>query len=42
MAKGTYATTRVPREGFVVRNTDTQERVSFKVINNDFLLKIGA
>jgi len=43
LVKGNYAGTSFPREGFVFRlrkNWDTpSERYSFKVINNDYLLK---
>lgn len=47
MAKGTYDYTRNPREGIVVRPRDEEiysptlgGRLSFKVINNDYLLKV--
>jgi RNA ligase (TIGR02306 family) len=46
MAQGNYAGTNNPREGIVVRPVvpdyaSNGERLSFKVINNDFLLKGG-
>jgi len=48
LAKGTYAGTDNPREGIVIRTMEEQRsealdggRASFKVINNDFLLKGG-
>ena len=39
MAKGLYPGTNNHREGIVVRNADEGPRVSFKVINADYLLK---
>jgi RNA ligase (TIGR02306 family) len=42
MVKGNYPNTNTPREGFVFRlkkNWDNSRRCSFKVINNDYLLK---
>jgi len=39
LAKGKYADTKNHREGLVIRNLDQGRRVSFKVINNDYLLK---
>jgi len=42
MVKGNYANTSNAREGFVFRlrdNWDSGFRASFKVINNDYLLK---
>lgn len=39
MAKGFYPGTKNHREGIVVRNADDGPRVSFKVINTDYLLK---
>jgi ATP-dependent RNA circularization protein (DNA/RNA ligase family) len=46
MAKGNYEGTKNPREGLVFRpvipqKTDKGERLSFKVINNDYLLSGG-
>lgn len=38
-AKGTYAGTKNAREGLVIRSAD--QSISFKVINNDYLLKHG-
>jgi RNA ligase (TIGR02306 family) len=45
-AKGNYLGTSNPREGIVIRTRDENakfgtQRLSFKVINNDFLLKYG-
>jgi len=45
-AKGNYLGTNNPREGIVIRTRDENAkfgtlRLSFKVINNDFLLKYG-
>jgi hypothetical protein len=37
MAKGKSKLADIPREGLVVRNYD--KRISFKIINPDFLLK---
>lgn len=40
LAKGNYENTKHPREGLVVRPLIQDEsRISFKIINNDFLLK---
>ena len=39
-AEGTYEGTKNPREGLVIRHC-TNEFLSFKVINNAYLLKIG-
>jgi len=37
LSKGNYKTSNMPREGIVVRSND--QSISFKVINNDYLLK---
>lgn len=41
LAEGKYPNTTNEREGIVIRNAGTLDRVSFKVISNRFLLKGG-
>ncbi len=38
-ARGKYSDTNINREGLVVRTQSSEKRVSFKVLNNDYLLK---